>query len=135
MTTPERSTEVPRMNAGQIEGRVESDCLGRPDFATPSEYLEDCEIAVQEGRPPWRPVERRELIALAHNRPDLFARFRPTSRDLRGMGLPDVLGREAEPMSSFQIESFLKRLMIDSDVSAALRFVLSENRELSGRSD
>jgi hypothetical protein len=101
----------------------------RPHFPTAGLWLEDYRAAKAEGRRPWEPTTREELI-LADDEKLLLLnpQWLPGRQGLRLLGLPDAFGRQPRPWTERSQERFLATLHQDPEFLAAVRVLIGGQR-------
>ena len=101
----------------------------RPHFPTAGLWLEDFRAAKAEGRRPWEPATREELI-LADDEGLLLLnpQWLPGRQGLRLLGLPYSFGQKPRPWAEKAQERFLSTLTEDPEFLAAVRMLIGGQR-------
>jgi hypothetical protein len=81
--------------------------LKRPHFDSPEQWHEHAKQCFAEGRSPWSPETREELLLAAREYPERVE-WRPADEWLDLMGLPRTLWRPASPLPREFYERFFE---------------------------
>ncbi len=98
--------------------------MQRPSFRNTDDYLRHVQNCLDQGRTPWAPATRGELIAVVDAHPEIGRRFLPGADDLRALNLPGNFGREPKPFPEEWQEQFLATLSVDADFAKAVAVLI-----------
>ena len=104
-----------------IPAPVFGDHNKRPVFPTAEVWLDHYEFCTANSHEPWPTLSYDELIiADAHGIFEFYQQWIPCVAQLRFWGLSPRFGREHEPQSEFEKETFLSSLKSDRQFASAV---------------